>query len=99
MHTMALTQKMAELNIAVHLSARALEITDGGVRCETPDGALFLGADSVVYAAGQRPLREEGFALHDCAPEFHQIGDCVTPRNILAANQAAYTAAKDLGRV
>jgi NADPH-dependent 2,4-dienoyl-CoA reductase/sulfur reductase-like enzyme len=99
MHTIALTLKIEELGVGIHLSTRALEITEKGVTCAGPDGAFFLDADTVVYATGQRPLREESFALHDCAPEFHQIGDCVTPKNILAATQAAYTIAKDIGRI
>ena len=52
----------------------------------------------MIYAAGQRPLKEESLALNDCAPEFYAIGDCVTPKNIFAATQSAYQIAKDIGR-
>jgi hypothetical protein len=45
-----------------------------------------------------KPLREEAEALRFCAPEFYQIGDCVTPRNIAEATRCAYYAAIDLGR-
>jgi pyruvate/2-oxoglutarate dehydrogenase complex dihydrolipoamide dehydrogenase (E3) component len=99
MHSLSVSLKIAELGIPVHLSTRALEITERGVSCENAAGKLFLDADTVVYATGQRPLREESFALSDCAPEFYQIGDCVTPKNILAATKAAYTIAKDIGRI
>jgi pyruvate/2-oxoglutarate dehydrogenase complex dihydrolipoamide dehydrogenase (E3) component len=99
MHTMSVTLKIAELGIPVHLSTRTREITEKGVSCENAEGKIFFDADTVVYATGQRPLREESFALHGCAPEFYQLGDCVTPKNILAATKAAYTVAKDIGRI
>jgi hypothetical protein len=37
-------------------------------------------------------------ALRFCAPEFYQIGDCVTPKNIAEATRSAHFAALDLGR-
>jgi 2,4-dienoyl-CoA reductase-like NADH-dependent reductase (Old Yellow Enzyme family)/nucleoside-diphosphate-sugar epimerase len=99
MHTIALMHKIEEYSIDLRLSARALAVTPEGLRCEGPDGETFLAADTVVYATGRRPLRAESFALHDCAPEFHQIGDCLTPKNIVAATKAAYAAAVDIGRI
>ncbi|MDR1299237.1 MAG: 2-enoate reductase, partial [Oscillospiraceae bacterium] len=74
-----------------HTSTRVTEITALGVNAEGPGGAAVFPADTVIYATGQSPLREECLELHDCAPEFHQIGDCLTPRNIMAATQEAYT--------
>ena len=53
----------------------------------------------MIYATGQKPLREEAAALSDFAGEFYYIGDCVTPKNILTATQAAYTVARDIGRI
>lgn len=99
MHTMALMQEIERLGIDVRLSTRALEIDEKSVRCEGPEGELVLPADTVVYATGQAPLREEAFALSQLAPEFFQIGDCVTPRNILAATQAAHAIARSIGRL
>ena len=52
---------------------------------------------TVIYAVGQKPLREEAMALSGCAGEFHQIGDCAVPKNILAATQAAWTVAREIG--
>ena len=62
------------------------------------EGEYEIAADTVIYAAGQRPLREEALALRPCAPEFYMLGDCVTPKNILAATQAAFQLARDIGR-
>ena len=69
-----------------------------------PAGAVEIGdkkqyeADTVIYALGQVPLREEAAALRQCAPMYYQVGDCTDAKNIYAANSAAYTIARDIGR-
>jgi hypothetical protein len=52
----------------------------------------------VIYAVGQRPRSEEAGALRFLAPEFHQLGDCLTPKNIAEATRLAYNVARDVGR-
>lgn len=86
-------------NMRIMTSTKALEIKERGIVVEGPDGVVTLDADSIIYAVGQRPLREEAQALSASAPEFYPIGDCVTPRNIFSATQAAYTIARDIGRI
>jgi 2,4-dienoyl-CoA reductase-like NADH-dependent reductase (Old Yellow Enzyme family)/thioredoxin reductase len=85
-----------EIRMTIKTSTKALEITDTGINVEGPDGAYSIAADTIIYAVGQRPLREEAQTLSDCAPEFYMLGDCVTPRNIFAATQAAWTIARDI---
>ena len=97
MHTMALLDQIEKLGLGIHTSTCVDEITPQGVRVTGPGGTFDLPADTVIYAVGQRPLRDEAVALRDCAGEFFQIGDCVTPKNIFAATQAAWTVARDLG--
>jgi NADPH-dependent 2,4-dienoyl-CoA reductase/sulfur reductase-like enzyme len=99
MHRMSLSSKIAEFGIPVHTRTRAVEASRDGVAAEGPGGVVFFPADTVAYATGQAPLRELCLELHDCAPEFYQIGDCLTPRNILATTQEAYTVARDIGRL
>ncbi|MBR4702404.1 MAG: FAD-dependent oxidoreductase [Oscillospiraceae bacterium] len=95
----ALRVKLGELpNMRVHTSTRALEVTENGLLVSGPEGEYEIEADTVIYAAGQRPLREDALALRDCAPEFHMLGDCVAPKNIVAATQAAFQLARDIGR-
>lgn len=72
----------------------------GTVHYQTvPEGseALFC-ADTVIYAVGQRPNNASMQEWNLCAPEFYAIGDCNMPRNVLAANQEAYTIACEIGR-
>ena len=95
----ALSVKLKDLpNMAVHTSTRAVEVTETGLRVAGPEGEYEIAADTVIYAAGQRPLREDALALRDCAKEFYMLGDCVTPKNIVAATQAAFQLARDIGR-
>ena len=98
-HMNGLKVQIAEKGLGVHLSTKALEIRDGGVLAECGGEEVFFPADTVIYAVGQKPRSSEAVALNDCAPEFYMVGDCVAARNILEATTAAYTAAKDIGRL
>ncbi len=62
------------------------------------EGTVFFEADTVAYAVGQSPLREDALALRECAPEFYMIGDCVAPKNIHEASSAGFFTARDIGR-
>ena len=102
----AIGGEIRRLGIKVSLGFRALEIEDEGVLCapadltigEGRDRQVFFVADTVIYAVGQSPLRAEADALRRCAPEFYQLGDCLTPRNITEATKTAYYIARDIGR-
>jgi NADPH-dependent 2,4-dienoyl-CoA reductase/sulfur reductase-like enzyme len=98
MHTMAIMSEIARQSIDLRLSTRALEIREDSILTEGPNGQEELPADTVIYATGQIPQRDLATALSGVASEFYQIGDCLTPRNILAATQEAYTVASDIGR-
>jgi pyruvate/2-oxoglutarate dehydrogenase complex dihydrolipoamide dehydrogenase (E3) component len=98
-HMNSLRLQIAEKKLRVCLSTRAKEIRADGVLAETAGEELFLPADTVIYAVGQRPLSEEALALNACAPEFYAVGDCLGAKNILAATAAAYQAALDAGRL
>jgi len=91
-----------ELNrhdVQVHLSTRVLSISKGGVTVEAPDGTQrFIESDTVVYAVGQRPMDEDAEALRFLAPEYHRIGDCLAPKNIVEATRTGYYIARDIGR-
>ena len=99
-HGIALSEQLKVLpNMKISVSVKALEVTANGLIIEDKDGTRLIDADTVICAVGQRPLSDEAAALYDCAPEFYQIGDCVTPKNILTATQTAYQIARDIGRI
>ena len=83
----------------VYVSTKGLEISDRGLMVEDSNGVRTIEADTVIYAIGQKPLREEAHALSDCAREFYAIGDCVDPKSIYEATSVAYQIATDIGRL
>ncbi len=97
LHMIGLEVQIKKYSIGIHLNTKAVEISEKGVMTEGPEGKQLLEADTVVYAVGQSPLTDEADALSACAPEFHKIGDCVVPKNIMSATSAAYTIARDIG--
>ncbi|MBR2521477.1 MAG: FAD-dependent oxidoreductase [Oscillospiraceae bacterium] len=98
LHAIGLRLELKKRNVRIMLSTVAEKISDGEILCRGPEGGFSLEADTVIYAAGQKPLREESLALNYCAPEFYMIGDCVEPRNMASANAEAFTIARDIGR-
>lgn len=99
LHGLAIRLELARRQVAVNLAVTALEITEHGLIGESSGEKKLFAADTVVYAAGLVPLRDEALALQFCAPEFYQIGDCVTPKNIADATRLAYNIARDIGRL
>ena len=97
LHASGLRVQIKKYGIDIHCNTRAEQITPAGVVCSSGDERPFFEADTVVYAVGQRPVSEDALALNLCAPEFHMLGDCVSPRNIVSATGAAYTIARDVG--
>lgn len=86
------------IGIKLALGTKALEVNEKGVIGENAEGQKLYEADTVVTAMGMRPLRDEADELRFCAPEFYQIGDCVTPKNITEATRSAYFTALDIGK-
>lgn len=93
---------MAQIGIyGIHLmtNTKAVEILENGVKAEGSEGEVFVEADTVIYAVGQRALSDEVDKLRFYAPEFYSVGDCNIPANIAKATKEGYYAARDIGRV
>jgi NADPH-dependent 2,4-dienoyl-CoA reductase/sulfur reductase-like enzyme len=99
MHSAALIFEIEKRNIRVFLSTTVKSISAASVTCVNADGEFDIPTDTVVYATGQKPLREEAFALSRIAPEFYQIGDCLAAKNIVEATRQAYYITRDIGRM
>jgi len=97
-HMNAVTDMITQKQIPIHYMTKAIEITSGGVRCEGPDGEICFEADTVILAAGMRPLQDEAASFANLSDVFHAVGDCRKAANILYATSTAYTAAKYIGR-
>ncbi len=99
LHILGLKVEMKKQGLAVDYNTKAVEITDRSIICETETGIKEFSADTVIYAVGQKPNRDDALMLNFCAPEFYMIGDCTAPRNITAATGEAYAVSRNLGRV
>ncbi|NLA86633.1 MAG: FAD-dependent oxidoreductase [Clostridiales bacterium] len=98
-HGSFLDIKIPEYGITVELSTKAVAIDQKGVTAEDENGnSRHIDTDTVIYAVGMKPAWERADELRQLEGEFYQIGDALSPRNILVANQEGYYAAKDLGR-
>lgn len=96
LHQFALDVELRKKRVKLSLGTAAAGITDKGVDCRNAEGRLFFAADTVIYAIGQSPLREEAYALSFYAPEFYAIGDCVVAKNIMQATSMADAVARNI---
>jgi 2,4-dienoyl-CoA reductase-like NADH-dependent reductase (Old Yellow Enzyme family)/thioredoxin reductase len=93
--------ELEDRGVIIHYDTRAEKITDDGVWCASPEGALFLPADTVVTATGVRPRIEETLALSAVSPAFHIVGDCANYAGGLGvknATETAHTVAAMIGK-
>ena len=90
--------KIAENHLVTTTGAKAKEIREDGVLCDTAEGEKLFPTDTVVLALGVEPLWDEVDALSSFAGEFYLAGDCRKPRSIMAASGEAWTAANLVGR-
>ena len=69
---------------------------------EPATATLIMSLESVFAALSGWLILHERLSpkeLAGCAPEFFQIGDCVTPKNIYQATQQAAHIARNVGRL
>ena len=98
LHARSLEVELKKHQIDIKFNSKVKEISAQGILWEAENKEEFLEVNSVIYAVGQKPLQDEALALRFCAPEFHLIGDCITPQNITAATGTAHDIALSLGR-
>ena len=98
LHILGLKVEIKKRGLEIEFNTKAKEIIQNSVICELNGSEKVFAADTVVYAVGQKPAREEAIALGACAPEFYMIGDCVKSRNITDATGEAFMIARNLGR-
>ena len=99
LHAIGLRAELKKRGVKVAYETKAAEIRDGGVLAQSKDGEVFFPADKVIYAVGQKAESEAAMSLCFCAPEFYQIGDCLSPRNITCAVSEAFHTARNIGRI
>ncbi|MBR4702547.1 MAG: FAD-dependent oxidoreductase [Oscillospiraceae bacterium] len=86
-----------EASVKLRAGYTALAVTEEGLLCRSPEGTEeLLEADTVICAAGLRPLASERDALRGTAPIVEIIGDCDRPGLIRDAVFRGHHAALDL---
>ncbi|MDR0851919.1 MAG: NAD(P)/FAD-dependent oxidoreductase [Clostridiales Family XIII bacterium] len=94
MHGLRVQVQKSALQIDYNSLVKAI---DGNTVTCTRDGAdVTYEADTIVYAVGQAPRREDSIAFNLLAPEFYMIGDCVATRNIISATSEAYHVVRNI---
>ena len=90
-HRLALMQEIEKYGITVLTGYLAKEITDQGLTAADESGGLHqIPADSVMMAAGLRPLTSDAEQLRDAAPEFYIIGDNRQPAQLFQATSVGW---------
>jgi 2,4-dienoyl-CoA reductase-like NADH-dependent reductase (Old Yellow Enzyme family)/thioredoxin reductase len=84
--------ELEDRGVKIHFDTRAEQITGEGVQCSSPNGSIFLPADTVVTATGVKPRIEETIALSAVSPVFHIVGDCANHARGLGVKNATETA-------
>ena len=91
--------ELRKYNIPVHLGTKVKEIRKGGIVCSSGGEEIILNADTAVCAFGMKANDKAAEALRFIAPEFHQIGDCLSAKTIAEATKMAWYAVKDIGKI
>ena len=92
LHHEAVHIEMEKYGIKLMNNSRCTEILEDGVRVERDGESFTVKADTVVVAAGVRPLMEKAEALRDCAFDFWKIGDCKKAGNVQKAMHEGFDA-------
>ena len=81
-----LLERLKKLGVSLMTDARAIEITQDGINITGNRRAHeHVEAQTVILALGSKPNTQLLEPLRKRVTELHAIGDCLEPRNILAA--------------
>ena len=83
---------MEQYKVKYMENATCTEITDKGVRVNTPEGSKELEADTVIIAVGTRALEQERDRFIDTAFDVINVGDCVEASTIVHAVHTGFDA-------
>ncbi len=94
---MALLDLLKQHGVQLKTEVTLTEITPtAAVVVDASGGRIELNADSVVLALGMEALSAESRALQKSAPESYIVGDCSTPRDLMAAIHEGFNVAVEL---
>ena len=77
-------------------SARCTGVTPSGVTYEKDGQTVSVEADTVILAAGMKPLTALADSFMGLTEDYFEVGDCVKARTVEWATKEAYYAALNL---
>ena len=80
-----LMEQLVGYGVKLYPDSEAVEIRPNGVIAVCEGNLFFLRADTVILAVGATPENTLIGELKSAVSELHAIGDCVEPRDALAA--------------
>jgi pyruvate/2-oxoglutarate dehydrogenase complex dihydrolipoamide dehydrogenase (E3) component len=80
-----LRNRLIDHGVSIFANSPVVEISELGIWANDNGNLLFLEADTVVLAVGAVPEIRLFAQLKGIVPELYAIGDCVEPRDALAA--------------
>lgn len=98
LHMLGLEFEVIKRGLDIQFNTRVKEVRENGVLCEINGTEQLVAVDTVIYAVGQKPCRDDALALNFAAPEFYLVGDVIAPRDITSANAEAFMTARNIGR-
>ena len=85
-----------EPNFMPVCSARCTGVTPSGVTYEKDGQTVSVEADTVILAAGMKPLTALADSFMGLTEDYFEVGDCVKARTVEWATKEAYYAALNL---
>ena len=83
--------------VIIYAGAKCTNITPDGAEILLKKGIYqFIPADTIILAAGMKPLKEESARFLNCAPDVIVIGDCTKAATVYEATHQGYFAALDI---
>lgn len=76
LYDIAIDQHMAKHDIRLYSETEVLEITASNVKCQSKEKQMLLRADTVIMAAGFKPLTSLAESFYGITPYTYVIGDC-----------------------
>jgi NADPH-dependent 2,4-dienoyl-CoA reductase/sulfur reductase-like enzyme len=81
-----LLKRLADAGVEMLVSLKCTQVTEEGIEIEDEEGRQqTIEANTIIVAAGSRPNQELLERLKGKVPQIHLAGDCVEPRDIMAA--------------
>jgi 2,4-dienoyl-CoA reductase (NADPH2) len=95
-HRWVMIANLKKAGIRMETKAKAVEITNKGVRVSRDGVSEFFSGDTVVLAVGLRANKELAEELRGKAAALYLVGDCVEPRRIGEAIEEGFCIGREI---